>query len=51
MSSLKFTYYELNLVQDDLHLMFLNKHFIYSTNPKAALGPREFIEYVQHDTY
>lgn len=22
----------------------------YRTNPKAALGPKEFIEYIQHDT-
>lgn len=29
--------------------MFLNRHLINSINPKAALGSREFIEFIQHD--
>lgn len=49
-SSLKLTYYEMSLVQDDLHLICLNRHLIYPIIPKAALGPREFIEFIQHDT-
>lgn len=31
-------------------LLFPNRHLINPTNPKAALGPREFIEFIQHDT-
>lgn len=46
-STLKLVCYEMNLVQDNLHSMFLNRLLIYSTNPKTALGPREFIEFVQ----
>lgn len=29
-------------------LLFPNRHLINPTNPKAALGPREFIEFTQH---
>lgn len=30
-------------------LMFLNRHLINSISPKAALVPREFIKFIQHD--
>lgn len=48
-STLKLACYKMNLVQDNLYSMFLNRLLIYPTNPKTALGPREFIEFIQHD--
>lgn len=40
----------MNLVRKMIYiLLFLNSHLINSINAKAALGPKEFIQFTQHD--